>query len=308
MSVNQVGRKSSVEPPQKLGLSELSRRNAIRLQLNRERKSNSTRAVPTLMTFIPDMLRTELHDLATIAVSKHKSRDDISLVIASHDLYLQSLETCGLLRDQRCAVDEAISMSELYGTEFSFLNPRRSLRHIIYLTFHEMVCMEYQNCTEPDISRPHQTTAQVQTRGRESSLAVVQVPRMENFQGALLLADVTGFTRLTEHISQTGKAGIEILTNCMNSYFSQIIDLVHSCQGDVIRFAGDSVICAFRPKGEDLLLEDRGLRKATAAAVECASAMSYHLGKLYSSWCLCVPKSTRTSLEQTCLVCSRKTQ
>lgn len=120
---------------------------------------------------------------------------------------------------------------------------------------------------------------------------------MENFQGALLLADVTGFTRLTEHISQTGKAGIEILTNCMNSYFSQIIDLVHSCQGDVIRFAGDSVICAFRPKGEDLLLEDRGLRKATAAAVECASAMSYHLGKLYSSWCLCVPRSTKTSLE-----------
>ena len=95
MLVHQVGRKSSVEPPQKLGLSELSRRNAIRLQLNRERKSNSTRAVPTLMTFIPDMLRTELHDLATIAVSKHKSRDDISLVNASHDWCSQSLETRG---------------------------------------------------------------------------------------------------------------------------------------------------------------------------------------------------------------------
>lgn len=110
----------------------------------------------------------------------------------------------------------------------------------------------------------------------------VQVPNVNEFEGAVLLADITGFTSLTEHISQIDKAGVEILTNCMNSYFSQIIDLVHHYQGDVMRFAGDSVICAFKPKGDDLHTEDKGLRKATAAAVECASAMSFHLGILKS--------------------------
>lgn len=114
----------------------------------------------------------------------------------------------------------------------------------------------------------------------------MQLPRIDEFEGAILLADITGFTHLTEHLSKADKAGVEILTNCMNSYFSQIIDLVHHFNGDVMRFAGDSVICAFMPNKEDMVLPGKGLDKAVAAAVECASTLSLQLGMLHAL-CTC---------------------
>lgn len=41
--------------------------------------------------------------------------------------------------------------------------------------------------------------------------------------------------------------GVELLTACMNTYFSQVIDLMMAHGGDVVKFAGDSMIVAFRP-------------------------------------------------------------
>ena len=117
---------------------------------------------------------------------------------------------------------------------------------------------------------------------------MLQLPNLDEFQGAILLADISGFTRLTEHLSQSDKAGVEILTCCMNSYFSQIIDLVHHFQGDVMRFAGDSVICAFKPNSEDCEMPDKGLAKAAAAAVDCAAALSCQLGQHHlTTFCMC---------------------
>lgn len=45
---------------------------------------------------------------------------------------------------------------------------------------------------------------------------------METFVGAVLVADITGFTRLTEKLSTRGSAGVELLTNCMNDFFSKV--------------------------------------------------------------------------------------
>ena len=80
---------------------------------------------------------------------------------------------------------------------------------------------------------------------------------MGKFPGAVMVADITGFTALTEKLS-TGTdstVGVELLTRCMNSYFTNVIDLVALYGGDVIKFAGDAIIVAFRaPKtaGEEM--------------------------------------------------------
>ena len=62
---------------------------------------------------------------------------------------------------------------------------------------------------------------------------------------ALLFADVSGFTAMSESLAQLGKEGAEELTRVLNAYFTAMIDLAHSYGGQVIRFGGDAVTCAF---------------------------------------------------------------
>lgn len=50
------------------------------------------------------------------------------------------------------------------------------------------------------------------------------VPTMTTFEGAVMVADISGFTRLTEQLSRGSQTtfGIELLTKCMNNYFSRV--------------------------------------------------------------------------------------
>ena len=45
---------------------------------------------------------------------------------------------------------------------------------------------------------------------------------MAELQGAVMVADITGFTRLTERLSRQGTAGVELLTKCINNYFTRV--------------------------------------------------------------------------------------
>jgi class 3 adenylate cyclase/tetratricopeptide (TPR) repeat protein len=67
----------------------------------------------------------------------------------------------------------------------------------------------------------------------------------KRMNAALLFADVSGFTAMSEGLAQMGKEGAETLTNILNAYFTTMIDLVHSYGGQVIKFGGDAITCAF---------------------------------------------------------------
>jgi len=45
---------------------------------------------------------------------------------------------------------------------------------------------------------------------------------MDTFEGAVLIADISGFTGLTEVLSSRESAGVEMLTKCMNNFFGQV--------------------------------------------------------------------------------------
>ena len=49
-----------------------------------------------------------------------------------------------------------------------------------------------------------------------------QVPSMHELQGAIMVADITGFTKLTERLSKQGTAGVELLTKCICNYFTRV--------------------------------------------------------------------------------------
>src|SRR5262245_21591069 len=61
-------------------------------------------------------------------------------------------------------------------------------------------------------------------------------------RGAVLLADISGFTALTEQLCREGPAGAELLAAALNAYFSQIIDAISQAGGEVVQFAGDGLI------------------------------------------------------------------
>ena len=73
----------------------------------------------------------------------------------------------------------------------------------------------------------------------------VSRPCMSPYVGCLLFVDISGFTALSERLSQQGSHGLELLTEHLNRYFTLIIDTIHQHGGDVVKFAGDALLCLF---------------------------------------------------------------
>ncbi|HSO11866.1 MAG TPA: adenylate/guanylate cyclase domain-containing protein [Anaerolineales bacterium] len=79
----------------------------------------------------------------------------------------------------------------------------------------------------------------------------IESPVAEEIQAAVLFADISGFTRLTESLAEAGPAGVENIANILNEYFGQLIDIVHQYGGDVVKFAGDAVIAVWNIVSDD---------------------------------------------------------
>ena len=114
----------------------------------------------------------------------------------------------------------------------------------------------------------------------------IDSPRVEQLSAAVLFADISGFTRLTESLAERGPAGVEHLARILNEYFGRLIDIVHEYGGDVLKFAGDAVIAVWRivpaipaegePEGpESISRADQW--QWTMRAAECAIAIRQRL-------------------------------
>lgn len=79
----------------------------------------------------------------------------------------------------------------------------------------------------------------------------IDSPIAEEIQAAVLFADISGFTRLTESLAERGPAGVETIANILNEYFGQLIDIVQQYGGDVVKFAGDAVIAVWQIISDD---------------------------------------------------------
>ena len=95
----------------------------------------------------------------------------------------------------------------------------------------------------------------------------IPLPSGEDTSCAVLFADISGFTSLTERLAQKGAVGAEELTAALNSYFGELIGIVGRFGGDVLKFAGDALLATFedRVAGEDL--QDAAARAVSASLV-----------------------------------------
>ncbi|MGD8750166.1 MAG: adenylate/guanylate cyclase domain-containing protein, partial [Anaerolineales bacterium] len=84
--------------------------------------------------------------------------------------------------------------------------------------------------------------------------------------GAVLFADISGFTRFNHAIYQElgSQLGAEELTQQVNRVYGELIGEVHRYGGSVISFGGDAITCWFN--------KDNG-RRATACALDMQAVM-----------------------------------
>lgn len=67
----------------------------------------------------------------------------------------------------------------------------------------------------------------------------------------LLVADVSGFTKLNEAFAALGPGGVEQVTIHLNKYFTSILDIIQAHGGDTVKFAGDALIVIFTSQLEN---------------------------------------------------------
>src|SRR3990172_7626169 len=65
-------------------------------------------------------------------------------------------------------------------------------------------------------------------------------------EGTLLLADISGFTPMSERLAEAGgKEGAEWLTHIINQYFHRLLDVARDYRGYNVKFGGDALLVLF---------------------------------------------------------------
>jgi len=117
-------------------------------------------------------------------------------------------------------------------------------------------------------------------------------PAIEHLEAAVLFADISGFTPLAEALARRGPAGAEALTQLLNDYLGQLVELVAAHGGQVLNFAGDAVIALWvSPLGEEAAgagaagagAAGEDLARLTQRAASCGLAIQAKLNNYQAS-------------------------
>lgn len=96
---------------------------------------------------------------------------------------------------------------------------------------------------------------------------VAAAPAGDTVDAVVLLADVSGFTALTERLAESGTDGAEKLSEILNARFSGLIEMLVHHGGDITHFAGDAIVAIWR------LAPAGSLAQAVRQAATCALAL-----------------------------------
>ena len=87
-------------------------------------------------------------------------------------------------------------------------------------------------------------------RRRAAGRAALVPDLTPGLRGALLVADIAGFTALTERKARDGQAGIEEMQAILNRCFERIVAVIEEGGGEVYKFAGDATIACWLAPGD----------------------------------------------------------
>ncbi len=98
-------------------------------------------------------------------------------------------------------------------------------------------------------------------------------PEMHDFPAAVLFADISGFTALTEKLTRNNPEGADQLVGILDRYLGRAIDIISDWGGDIFKFAGDALFAVWKVEAHENLAEQ------TLLAVRCALTVQKTLHK-----------------------------
>ncbi|KAJ3108383.1 hypothetical protein HDU97_001508 [Phlyctochytrium planicorne] len=93
-------------------------------------------------------------------------------------------------------------------------------------------------------------------------------PFVEETTGALAMIDISGFSSLTSILAKKGKISSEVITQAVSSFMSRIIDVIHSHNGDVLKFLGDALLVIFESDGKNWKDMQQALRRCLVCCID----------------------------------------
>ena len=92
----------------------------------------------------------------------------------------------------------------------------------------------------------------------------LRAPEANPIEGAVLFADVSGFTALTSQLGQRGDEGAEQLSAILNGYYGRLVDLISDHGGESVHFYGDALLSFWSASDSSL---PEAVHRATACGL-----------------------------------------
>jgi class 3 adenylate cyclase len=89
------------------------------------------------------------------------------------------------------------------------------------------------------------------------------------------MADISGFTKMSERLAELGKEGAEWLTNTINIYFQSMLDTATRQGGANLKFGGDALLLLFSGEGH----AERAVRAALGMQAANRRQLAVRLGR-----------------------------
>ena len=71
------------------------------------------------------------------------------------------------------------------------------------------------------------------------------MPWCDELEGTMVMADLSGFTAISERLARLGDEGAERLTGVINSFFERMLKTASRYSGDTLTFGGDAILLLF---------------------------------------------------------------
>jgi len=104
------------------------------------------------------------------------------------------------------------------------------------------------------------------------------VPWCDEVEGTMVMADLSGFTNLSERLASLGDEGAERLTGIINAFFARMLETASAFGGDTLTFGGDAILLLF--DGPDHASRAVAASLAMLRQVERAAAVDSGEGKV----------------------------
>lgn len=105
-----------------------------------------------------------------------------------------------------------------------------------------------------------------------------ELPWCDEVEGTLVMADLSGFTALSERLAGLGDEGAERLTGIINAFFARMLETAWGYGGDALTFGGDAILLLF--DGDDHATRAAAGALAMLKQVERTAAVDAGDGKV----------------------------